>query len=170
MPITTSIDDESLSVPVCSVINQFSLGTKWVGTTNYGGTNLVICKEILESKFEKTGVFDLGKPMFVMEYLAYVRVNFRKAGVIDLQSDDGQVDTEATRKNTQHFTTSKKNHRRDQRIWRQRRSIWYYCLQVGLLHLSKIVLPILSTPSDLFSKTSLLPNTYMTQCNTSLKK
>ena len=43
--------------------------------TSDGGTNLKRCKEILESNFENTEVLDLGKPMFVMERLAYVLVN-----------------------------------------------------------------------------------------------
>ena len=47
MPITTSTDGESLAGPVSNVINQFSLGSKLVGITSDGETNLAICKAIL---------------------------------------------------------------------------------------------------------------------------
>ena len=63
------------------------------------GTNLARCKEILDSNFENTGFFDLGKPMFVMERLAYVLVNAWRAGVMDVKSDHGKVYTEVFRKN-----------------------------------------------------------------------
>ena len=61
----------------------------------------MICKEILESNFDNTGVFDLGKPMFVMECLAHVLANSCKLGVMDVKSDNGQVYTEVTRNNMQ---------------------------------------------------------------------
>ena len=67
IPITTSTDVESLAVPVGNVINQFNLGSKLVGITSDGGTNLVICKPILKSTFDNMGVFDLENPIFVME-------------------------------------------------------------------------------------------------------
>ena len=50
------------------------------------------CKEILESNFDNTGVFDLGEPMFLMECLAHVIANAYKAGVVDVKSDNGKVD------------------------------------------------------------------------------
>ena len=43
--------------------------------------------------------------MFVMECLAHVLENFWKAGVMDVKYDNGQVDTDATRKNTQLYIT-----------------------------------------------------------------
>ena len=52
---------------VVNLINQFSLGSKIVGITSDGGTNLATCKAILESNFDKTGVFVLGKPVFVLD-------------------------------------------------------------------------------------------------------
>ena len=67
MPITTSTDGKSLVGTVSNVINQFSLGLKPVGITSDGGTNLAIRNAILEITFDNTGVFDFGKPMFVME-------------------------------------------------------------------------------------------------------
>ena len=59
MPITTSTYGESLAVLVGNVINQFNLVSKLFGITNDGGTKLAICKAILESNFDNTGVFDL---------------------------------------------------------------------------------------------------------------
>ena len=67
MPITTSTDGESLAVLVDNVINQFNLGSKLVGITSDGGTNLATCKVISEINFDNTGVFYLKMLMFVME-------------------------------------------------------------------------------------------------------
>ena len=72
IPITKSTGGESLSVPVSNAIKQFNLGPKLVGITSDGRTNLSRCKAILESTFDNTGVFDLGKPMFVMECLYHI--------------------------------------------------------------------------------------------------
>ena len=101
IPITTSTYGGSISVMVGNVINQFGLGSKLVGVTRSGGTNLVRCKAILEITFDNTGVFDLGEPMFVMDFLAHVLANSRKSGLMDVQSDDGRVDNEVTRINIQ---------------------------------------------------------------------
>ena len=101
MPITTSTGVKSLAVTVSNVINPLSLGSKWFGITSGGGNNLTICKVILESTFDNTGVFDLVKPMFVMEYLDHVLANNCKSWVINVQHDDGRVDTEVTRRNIQ---------------------------------------------------------------------
>ena len=109
MPITTYTDGESLVVPVSSFINQFSLATKLVGITSGGGTNMARRKEVLESNFENTGVFDSEKPMFVMECLDHVLENFCKAGIMDVQSDDGKVDTGGNRNNIQRCINLKKN-------------------------------------------------------------
>ena len=59
IPITSSTYGESLAVLVGNVINQFNLVSKLFGMTSDGGTNLAICKAILESNFDNTGVFDL---------------------------------------------------------------------------------------------------------------
>ena len=66
VPITKSTDGESLAIPVGNVINQFNLGSKLLGITSDGRTNLVTCKTILENNFDNMGVFDLENPMFVM--------------------------------------------------------------------------------------------------------
>ena len=47
------------------------------------GTNLARYKAILESNFNNTGVFDLGKPMFVMGFLAHALDNTYEAGLMD---------------------------------------------------------------------------------------
>ena len=108
MPITTSTDVDSIAVPVSNVINQFSLGSKLVGITSDGGTNLARCKAILESNFDNTVVFDLGGSMFVMECLAHVLANACKTGVMDVKYIDGRVDTEVARSNMQFCITWKK--------------------------------------------------------------
>ena len=51
------------------------------------------CKAILEINFDNKRVFDFGRLMFAMWYLAYFLDNIYKAGVMDVQSDDGIVDT-----------------------------------------------------------------------------
>ena len=96
MPITTSTDCESLVVLVGNLINQLNLGSKMVCISNDGRTNLARCRDILESTFENTGVFDSENPMYVMECLADVLANACKAGVMGVKYDDGRVDTEVT--------------------------------------------------------------------------
>ena len=78
------------------------MGTKLVRITGGVRTNLAICKAILGSNFDNTGVFDLVKPMFVVDCLSHVLANACKAGVMGVKSDDGMVDTEVTRSNMQH--------------------------------------------------------------------
>ena len=46
--------------------------------TSDGVTNLVTRKAILESNFDNTGVFDLGKSMFVMYFLDHFLSNAYK--------------------------------------------------------------------------------------------
>ena len=75
IPIKTSTDGKSLAVMVGNVIKQFNLGSKLDGITSDGGTNLASYKSILESTFDSTGVFDLEKPMFVVECLVHVLDN-----------------------------------------------------------------------------------------------
>ena len=105
MPIKTSTYGESLAATVGNLINQFNLGSKLVGVTSYGRTNLAACKAILESNFDNMGVFDFEKPMFVMECLDHVLDNTCKAGVMDVKSDYGGVDNEVTRRNMQRCIT-----------------------------------------------------------------
>ena len=59
MPIITLTDGESLVVLVGDVINQFNFGSKLVGITSEGVTNLERFKAILDSTSENTGGFDL---------------------------------------------------------------------------------------------------------------
>ena len=107
MPIETSTDGNSIVVPVSNVMNQFSLGLKLVGITSDGGTNMSRCTAILEINVDNKGVFDLGKPMFVMECLYHVLSNSCKAVVTGVQYDDVRVDTEVTtRKHLVHPNVS----------------------------------------------------------------
>ena len=53
-------------------------------------------------------MFDLGKPMFMIECLAHILYNSYKAGVMDVKYDDGRVDNEATRRNMQLCITCTK--------------------------------------------------------------
>ena len=99
MPITTSTDGESFAVPVINLINQFSLVSKLVGITSYGVNNLARCKFILKSSFYNTGVFDLVKPMFVINCHAYVLSNACNVGLLDVKYDDERVDNQVTRSN-----------------------------------------------------------------------
>ena len=112
MPITTSTDDDIIAVPVDNVFNQFSLGSKLVGITSDGGTDLAICKVILESNFDNMGVFDLENPMLVMECLAHVLYDSFKEEVMGVEYDYGRVYTDLTRSNMQHFITWKKKSKR----------------------------------------------------------
>ena len=105
MPITTSTDDDIIAVPVDNVFNHFSLGSKLVGITSDGGTDLAICKVILESNFDNMGVFDLENPMLVMECLAHVLYDSFKEEVMGVEYDYGRVYTDLTRSNMQHFIT-----------------------------------------------------------------
>ena len=102
MTITTSTDGESLAVMVGNVIIQFNLGLKLVGISSDETTNLATCKAILERNFYNTGVFDFEKPMFVMDCLYHVLDIDCKAGVMNVKSDDGRVDTEVTKRNMQY--------------------------------------------------------------------
>ena len=85
MPITTSKYGNILAVLVGIVINQFSLGSKLVGITSDGGTNLARCKAVLEINFDNTGVFDLGKPIFVMECISRFLDNACKEVIMDVK-------------------------------------------------------------------------------------
>ena len=105
MLITTSTDGDSIEVSVGNVINHFNLEYKRVGITSDRGTNLARCKAILESTFDNTRVFDLEKPMFVMDCLAHVLANSCKSVVMDVKYDDGRVDTEVIRRDIQFCIT-----------------------------------------------------------------
>ena len=105
MPITTSIDEEIPEAPVNNVINQLNLGSKLVGKTSDGRSNLAMCKAILESNFDNMGVFDLKNIMFVMEFLSHVLANACKAEVIYVKYYDGRLDTEVIRINMQRCIT-----------------------------------------------------------------
>ena len=78
MPTTSSTEGESLAFTVSNVTNQFILRLKLVGITSDEVTYMSVCKAILESNFDNTGVFDLGKSMFVMYFLDHFLSNAYK--------------------------------------------------------------------------------------------
>ena len=61
--------------------------------------------------------------IFVMECLAHVISNACKEVVMDVKYHYGRVDTGVSRRNMKRFTTWKKNQKRGQRLWKQRRSM-----------------------------------------------
>ena len=78
---------------------------------------MATCKDILESTLDNTGVFDLEKPMFVMDCLAYVLDDAFKEGVMDMKYDDGRVDIEVIRRNMQRCITWTKKHKRGKKAF-----------------------------------------------------
>ena len=79
--------------------------------------------------------------MFVMESIDHVLANACKSVLIYVQYDDDRVNTDATRRNMQSCITWGGKFKRGQRLWKQRRSMWVFLVR-GLLHLSKLVLPV----------------------------
>ena len=146
MLITKSIDGKSLIVPVNNVINQFSLGSKLFHITSDGGTNLARYRAILEM-----GVFDLVKPMFLMQLISNLLSNSCKSVVIYLQYNYYRVDTEVTRRNMQcYIIWRKKSQKGAKDLETARKYVVLPCKR--LITTLKIISYILSTPSDLFFK------------------
>ena len=115
IPITTPTYNESLAVPVSSIMNQFSyepvqFGKLLVGITSDDGPTWRDANQFWKVTLTNTVDFDLGKSIFVMERISHVLANYCKAVVMDVKSDNGKVDTEVARKNM------KNNHRRKQRL------------------------------------------------------
>ena len=98
-----STDGESLAVPFDKVFNQFNLGSKLVGITSDGGPNLARWNAILDIIFDNKIVFDLKKPMFVMECLAHFFANACNSVLMDVKYDDSKVYIEVTRRNMQRW-------------------------------------------------------------------
>ena len=80
------------------------------------------------------GVFDLEKPMFLMESISCVLDNACKAGLMYVKYDDIRVDTDMTRRNMQCYITCTNESQKGGSILRQRRSIWGFLVR-GLLHI-----------------------------------
>ena len=64
---TTVTSSASLSKSIAEVVENFGLEAKIVGITSDGGENLQVCREALESKYNKDSVFSPHKPLFTME-------------------------------------------------------------------------------------------------------
>ena len=58
------------------------------------------CSDIICSELDHTAVFTPNKPLFEMDYLAHVISWSCKAGVFDVQYEDGSLDTSSTRAKT----------------------------------------------------------------------
>ena len=70
-----------------------------MGITSDGGGNLQVCREALESKYTNDSVCYPPKPILTMECLTHILAGSCKAGLQLIKSDDGEVDTELTRRN-----------------------------------------------------------------------
>ena len=99
IPSTTATDGVSLSLSVMEAVDIFGLEAKIVGITSDGGGNLWFCREALESKYTNDSLFSSPNPIFTLDCLAHILSGACKARVKSIKSDDGDVDTELTRRN-----------------------------------------------------------------------
>ena len=92
--------------------------------TSDGDGNIRVCREALESKYTNDPVFPPPKPLFTMECLAHILAGVCKVGVKLIKSDDGDIDTELTRRNMQNCITWTKNSQKGaQDLW----EAYLYC-------------------------------------------
>ena len=119
MPSTTATDGVSLSLYVMEVVDEFSLESNIVGITNYGGINLWVCREALDSKYTNEYVFPPPKPLFTMDRLAHVLAGACRLVVKSIKSDDGEVDTKLTRGNMQKCVNCSKKSQKGARALRE---------------------------------------------------
>ena len=119
VPSITATDVVYLSLSVMEVVENFGLVTKIVAITSDGGGNLRVCREALESKYTNDSVFPPPKPLFTMECLAHILAGACKVGVQSIKSDDGEVDTELTRRNMQKCITWTKKSQKGVRTLRE---------------------------------------------------
>ena len=75
------------------VAENFGLEANIVGIKSYGGGNICVCREALESKYTNDSVLPPPNPLFTMECLSHILVGACKVGVKSIKSDDGEVDT-----------------------------------------------------------------------------
>ena len=106
---TTATDSVSLYLSVMEVVDNFGWEAKILGITIDGGGTLWVFREALESKYTNYSVSPPPKPLFTMECLAHILAGAFKAGVQSMKLDDGEVDTELTRRNIQKCITWMKN-------------------------------------------------------------
>ena len=99
MPSITATDSVSLYLSVMEMVEIFGLEENIVEITSDGGGNLRVCREALELKYTNDYVSPPHKPLFTMECLAHILSGDCKSGLQLIKSDDGEVDTELTRRN-----------------------------------------------------------------------
>ena len=99
MPSTKGTDATNFSDSIIDIINLFNLEKKVVCFTCDCGANLKKCSHIICSELDRIAVFTPNKPIFQMEHLEYVIAWSCKAGVVDVKSEDGSLDTSITRAN-----------------------------------------------------------------------
>ena len=102
---TTATDGVSLYLCVMDVMDIFGLESKIMGTTSNGGENLWVYTEALGLKYTNDSVFPPSNPLFTTECLAHILSGACKSGVQVIKLDDGEVDTELTRRNMQKCIT-----------------------------------------------------------------
>ena len=102
---TTATDGVSLYLCVMDVVDIFGLESKIMGTTSNGGENLWVYTEALGLKYTNDSVFPPSNPLFTTECLAHILSGACKSGVQVIKLDDGEVDTELTRRNMQKCIT-----------------------------------------------------------------
>ena len=101
------------------VVENFGLEEKIAGITRDGGGNIRVCRKALESKYTNDYVIHPPNPLFTMERLAHILAGACKAGVQSIKSDDGEVDTELTRRNMQKCITWTKKIQKGARALRE---------------------------------------------------
>ena len=105
MPSTKGTDENKIYDSIIDIINKFNLEKKSFGFTCGGGVNLNKCSDIICYQLDRTAVFTPNKPLFEMECLTHVIDGACKAGVVDVQYEDGLLDTSSTRAKTNKAIT-----------------------------------------------------------------
>ena len=97
MTSTKGTDAKNLYESIIDIINKFNLEEKIVGFNCDGGANLKKCSDIICYELGHTAVFTPKKPLFEMDCLVHVISGECKASFVDVQSEDGLLDTSSTR-------------------------------------------------------------------------
>ncbi len=80
-------DGQKLAYAVEECISEFNLGTKVIGYTCDGGSNLKTCKLQLDEKVSNSSIFNPPKPQFETPCIAHILSGACKCGVIDVKTD-----------------------------------------------------------------------------------
>ena len=102
MPIAKGTDANNPSDSIIEIITKFNLEKKFLGFAYDGGAYLNNFSDIIYSELDHTTVFTPNKTLFVMEFLAHEIAGECKAGVVDVQYEDGSLDTSSTREKCYH--------------------------------------------------------------------